>query len=175
MVAPAYTARRAANVATTAPVEAFPTTSPLQPFRGPKLLPGSRPAPDIPQFPASAGTSNPSQVPQAPTVAPIPQQKVLDPHHYANVLDSNFPVPASTATSSKVVDAAPNFRNFLMIRNTDAVSNVLVSFGRQATAQTTLSLSPGQQVLFDSVVPQGDIYVLSSGAAASVSIAYGNT
>jgi hypothetical protein len=148
--------------------------SDLQPPVDPKLMPGGRVGPDVPTMPSSPAMSNPSTTPGQQTIIFPITQKVLDPHHYASVIDGNFPVPATGTPSTKVVDAAPVYRNFLAIRNTDAASNVLVGFGRQANANSTLSLAPGQIVLFDTVVPQGDIYVLSSAAAATVSIAYSN-
>jgi hypothetical protein len=148
--------------------------SDLQPPESNKLLPGERVGPDVPAFPSSPALTNPSAPPQQQAIIFPITQKVLDPHHYASVIDGNFNVPASNTASTKVVDAAPVYRNYLMLRNTDAASNVLVGFGRQANATSTLSLAPGQMVLFDVVVPQGDIYVLSSGAAATISIAYSN-
>jgi hypothetical protein len=101
---------------------------------------------------------------------------VFDGHRYPpDVVDLNFPVPANNAGSTKIVDAPQGYRELLGFRNTDAASNVLISFGKQATSNSFLSLAPGQMVLFDDSVPQGDIFVLSStNVAATVTVFYSN-
>jgi hypothetical protein len=156
---------------------AFPVVdflSNLAPQGEPKLLPGGRVGPDVPTMPASPAYSNPSSNPQPQGIIFPITQKVLDPHHYASVIEGNFPVPASTSPAAKVVDAAPVYRNFLAIRNTDAAANVLLGFGRAASPLSVFSLAPLQLMVLDTVIPQGDIYVLSSAGVASVSIAYSN-
>jgi len=49
-------------------------------------------------------------------------------------------------------------RNFLGLRNTMAAGNMYIDFGQPATQSSLLIVFPGQIIIFDSVVPQDDLY-----------------
>lgn len=94
--------------------------------------------------------------------------EVRNDHAYATVLDASVAV---TTASAKFLDSPTGLRNLLMIRNSSATANVFIGFGRDATTQSTLQIAAGQTVIFDTVVPQDDLYVIGD-AAGSLSFAY---
>lgn len=78
-----------------------------------------------------------------------------------------FPV----TTVSQLILAAPNmYRNLLYIRNSGA-SNIFLDFGQDASTLSIARLEPNEQLLFDTRVPQDDIYVIGAGPS-TVSIAF---
>jgi hypothetical protein len=50
--------------------------------------------------------------------------------------------------------------------------NLYIEFNGVATTGAWLKLTPGQIVLFDTVVPQDDLYVISDAAAGVFAYAY---
>jgi len=90
-------------------------------------------------------------------------------HSYAKAINGVFPAGLS---SVKIIDEAVSYRNFLMFRNPDATAKLYIGFGQDASANSTLILNPGVMVLFDTVVPQDDIYVISDTAGKSVCVHY---
>jgi len=126
---------------------------------------------------------HPQAIPSAPRVPPVGRKSsipgaarlgltsIRDDHHYANLTD----VAASVdVVSAKILDEPPGLRNFLMLRNTSATQTIYIGFGRDATSSSTLAIAAGQTVLFDVVVPQDDVFALSSAAGGSLSFAYSN-
>ena len=87
--------------------------------------------------------------------------QVSEPYRYASLVD--LTVTANT-TSQKFLDQPIGKRNLLGFRNTSATpgETIFIGFGRDATNQSFLSLAPGVLVLFDTVVPQDDLYVASA-------------
>lgn len=57
-----------------------------------------------------------------------------------------------------------NPRNFLGLRNTSTTATAYIGFGSPATVNSWLSLAPGVIVLFDTRIPQDDIYCVGSAA-----------
>lgn len=94
-----------------------------------------------------------------------------EPHRYAQVNGSVI-YSVTTAESSLIIPAPQNFRNFLMMRCTAGA--VFVDFGREASRNAPLYLAANSIVLFDTVVPQDDIYALSDSGTSTISIAFGN-
>lgn len=58
------------------------------------------------------------------------------------------------------------FRNYLLIQNTDSSGNLYVSFGQAATALSSIIIGPGGYYE-PRVVPQNEIYILGNEAAVT--------
>ncbi len=112
-----------------------------------------------------------NSAPTAGQQAGAPLQPVYDMHHYAWAHGSiSFPIPVINQ-SFKFLESQQALRNMLGLRNPNGVGNLYIEFGNQATPNSWLQLAPGQYVLFDMVIPQDDLFVLSDNAAA-VSLTY---
>lgn len=107
-------------------------------------------------------------------------QPVSDSHHYAFLSDLVVAIPQESAL---FLEQPPNRRNMLMLRNSSGVggANLYISFGTPAGLTSTLVLGPataanpsGQIVMFDTVVPQNDVYAFADAAGGVLSYAYGN-
>lgn len=125
--------------------------SPLEPWSAPQYIPPSpHNLPSRPD-PAVAGTADFGSAEVA----------VSEPYRYASIVD--LTVTATTA-SFKFLDQPIGKRNLLGFRNTSATpgETIFIGFGRDANTLSFLSLVPGQIVLFDTVVPQDDLYVASA-------------
>lgn len=91
-----------------------------------------------------------------------PAAAVREAHRYAQI---NGSVVFNIAGASQLIIPAPqNFRNFLIMRNVGA-DQIFIDFGRDATTVSPLMLQSNQQVLFDTVVPQDDIYAICYGSS----------
>ena len=66
-------------------------------------------------------------------------------------------------------------RNFLALRNASATANIYIEFSNQATTNSWLELLPAQIVLFDTVVPQNDLYAIADAAGAVLAYGYSTT
>lgn len=124
----------------------------------------------------------PSSLPDGPNFNPRPQQAppgtpggpvpVFDAHRYA-YLRGEIVMAVPTTAGGVLVLAAPDvLRNTLMIRNSSATANLYIAFGTQATVNSILYLTPNQIVLFDTVVPQDDVWALGDAAAAQITLAF---
>jgi hypothetical protein len=96
---------------------------------------------------------------------------VTEPYRYASIVD--LTVTTSTV-SVKFLDQPIGKRNLLGFRNTSATPGevIYIGFGRDANALSFLSLVPGQIVLFDTVVPQDDLYVASATGTPTLAYIY---
>jgi len=91
-------------------------------------------------------------------------------YRYASLQDVSFTV---STTSYKFLDAPIGKRNMLGFRNASSgTQNLFIGFGAQATTSNWMKIVPGQLVLFDAVVPQDDLYVISDAAGAVFAFAY---
>lgn len=99
---------------------------------------------------------------------------VTAPHWYANLIEGAVPVGTLSIQVSALQQVAPGVRNFLMMRNAGA-TNLFVGFGAAATSNSTLRLTANTIVLFDTVVPQNDIWVLSDAAGGVFSYSFSTT
>jgi hypothetical protein len=141
----------------------FPPVRPL-----PRLTPWSAPQTleAVPEIRRMAPAIASGAVVQARDATPVREA-----HRYAQV---NGSVVFNVTTESQLTLAAPqNFRNMLMMRNAGG-ANVYIDFGRDAAANSPLELVPGAVVLFDVVVPQDDIYAISTGGPSILSVAFSN-
>jgi len=89
---------------------------------------------------------------------------IVDPHRYAWVTSADFRGSVVAASGDLFLRAQNVLRNFLALRNASATANAYIEFGRQADANSTFVLLPGQLMLFDVVVPQDDLFVYFDGA-----------
>lgn len=132
--------------------------SDLEPWNSPTYIP---PSPH--NLPAeTAGTTADSQPSQV---------SVSEPYRYSSIIDLTI---TATQTSVKFLDAPIGRRNMLGFRNVSATSgeNIFIGFGRNATTASWLRLTPGTIVLFDTVVPQDDLYVIAEAGSPVLSYIY---
>ncbi len=125
--------------------------SPLEPWDSPQYIPPSpHNLPSRPD-PAVAGTAD----------FGAGEFSVREPYRYASLVDLTV---TATTTSFKFLDQPIGKRNILAFRNTSGAPGeiIYIGFGRDATTNSWLAIVPGQIVLFDTVVPQDDLYVISA-------------
>lgn len=90
-------------------------------------------------------------------------------YRYASVVTVSLNVDT---TSIKFLDAPIGKRNFLGFRNASATQTLYIDFNANATTGAWLALTAGTLVLFDTVVPQDDLYVVASAAGGVLAYAY---
>lgn len=91
-------------------------------------------------------------------------------HAYANVVQS---ATAIGTTSALIIPQSAARRNFLAVRNASpGTENIYVSFDVDATTLSWLRLAPNQIALFDTVVPQDNVNVISDAATGVVAYAF---
>lgn len=100
-----------------------------------------------------------------------PAAAVREAHRYAQI---NGSVVFNITTASQMILPAPqNFRNMLILRNV-AGNPINLDFGRDADANAPIQLVAGGILLFDTVVPQDDIYAVGIGGTATLSVGFSN-
>lgn len=100
-----------------------------------------------------------------------PAAAVREAHRYAQVNGSV--VFSLNATENQVILPAPqNFRNFLLMRCN--IGAVYIDFGREAGQTAPLFLAANSIVLFDTVVPQDDVYAISVSGISTLSVGFSN-
>lgn len=95
----------------------------------------------------------------------------FEPHRYAQMVEGTVTLGTSDSGVA-IITANSNRRNLLGFRNNDAVATVYIGFGRLSSSLSWLAIPPGDAVLFDTVVPQDDIYASASGVGVTLSYAY---
>ncbi len=125
--------------------------------------------------PATIGP-NPHNLPSRPSPTTTNQPLLPDTvavrevYRYASLQDLQVTVGT---TSFKFLDAPIGKRNLLAFRNASTGGQVIyIGFGRDANTSSFLGLTAGTLVLFDTVVPQDDLYCLASAAGAVLAYAY---
>jgi hypothetical protein len=100
-----------------------------------------------------------------------PAAAVSEAHRYAQI---NGSVVFNITTASQLILPTPqNFRNMLILRNV-AGNPINLDFGRDADANAPIQLVAGGILLFDTVVPQDDIYAVGIGGTATLSVGFSN-
>ena len=95
---------------------------------------------------------------------------ITDPYRFSSIVDLSI---ITTTTSVKFLDQPIGKRNTLGFRNASTTSQVIyIGFGGNATTSSWLRISPGTIVLFDTVVPQDDLYVISDVTAGVLAYVY---
>ena len=119
------------------------------------------------------GNAPPGTLIAPPSVSPVAGSmdpvSMRDLHHYAQVIGLNFSI---ATTSAKFLDQPPTRRNLLMLRNNSATANIYIDFGKDATTNSTLRITPNTVILFDTVVPQDDLYAIADAASAFLSVSF---
>ena len=132
--------------------------SDLEPWNSPTYIP---PSPH--NLPAeTAGVS--SDVPGS-------SFNVSESYRYASIIDLTF---TTGLTSVKFLDAPIGRRNLLGFRNNSGMTgeNIFIGFGRDATINSWLRLTPGTIILFDTVVPQDDLYAIAEAGTPNLGYIY---
>lgn len=120
--------------------------------------------------PGQAGQVRPTMLPTMQDVAPKSEVTVSDNHHFAMMVDLSITTPVSQ--SVKFLDQPNTRRNLLVLRNASAFGDVYIGFGKDASTNSTMKLTPGTMILLDTVVPQDDLYAFGDGAAVTLAFAY---
>jgi len=95
---------------------------------------------------------------------------ITDAYRFASFVDLSI---ITTTTSVKFLDQPIGKRNTLGFRNASAGSQIIyIGFGGNATTSSWLEINPGVIVLFDTVVPQDDLYCISDVTAGVLSYVY---
>lgn len=106
-----------------------------------------------------------------PGVAGGPAVPMDDRYHYA---DMNGEQVVAVGLASLMVLASPAFRrNILAFRNS-GTTNLFLCFGNDASQSSVFRLAPNVMILFDTVVPQDDVFCISDAAGGQLSIGVGN-
>lgn len=133
-----------------------------------------RPLWDTPQWIPHAPHNLPSRPDPAVASSTAPgyadQVSVREAHRYASLIDISVTVGT---TSFKFLDAPIGKRNMLGLRNASTASQIIyIGFNGPASTSSWLALTAGTIILFDTVVPQDDLYALSSAASGTLSYVY---
>jgi len=95
---------------------------------------------------------------------------ITDPYRFASFVDLTI---ITTTASVKFLDQPIGKRNTLAFRNASTSSQVIyIGFGGNASTNSWLQINPGTIVLFDTVVPQDDLYVVSDVTAGVLAYVY---
>lgn len=140
-------------------------------FRGPPVLwPGMREpwrgpnfTPPLPGRPVNPNNTN---FDQSATQPPIPNdgvEAVREDFRFAHInnitLIAPFVTPAPNQPGSILFLSQPNTkRNFLGLRNLMNAGILYIDFGQPASQNSLIAVQPGQLIIFDSVVPQDDLW-----------------
>ena len=122
------------------------------------------------EFAGSVGETQTRGGPRPPTPELFFPPAVPPAHPYANIAQSSTGI----GTESRLIIPQSNARrNFLAIRNASPAAEVIfVAFNVEATTSSWLRLAANQIALFDTVVPQDNVYVISDSATGVVSYAF---
>ena len=143
--------------------QAGQTLSVLEPWSSPAFL---SPAPhNLPKRTDPGTTTQSAGITQPGEVVPI-----RDNYRYASLVTASL---TASTTSVKFLDQPIGKRNFLSFRNASTGGQTLyIEFNAQANTSSWLAIAAGTLVLFDTVVPQDDLYVISSAAGGVLAYAY---
>ena len=141
-----------------------------EPWQNPQYIPG------YPHnLPAKADAGLPSGSGSAlPTTTNFPGYSstvsITDPYRFSSIVDLSI---ITTTSSVKFLDQPIGKRNTLGFRNASTASQVIyIGFGGNASLGSWMQINPGTIVLFDSVVPQDDLYVISDVTGGVLAYAY---
>ena len=95
---------------------------------------------------------------------------ITDAYRFASFVDLSI---ITTTTSVKFLDQPIGKRNTLGFRNSSTTNQVIyIGFGGNATTSSWLQINVGTLVLFDTVVPQDDLYVISDVTGGVLNYVY---
>jgi hypothetical protein len=141
-----------------------------EPWTNPQYIPGyphNLPAKADAGMPSGPGTPS-------PTTTNFPGYSstvsITDPYRFSSLVDLSI---ITTTTSVKFLDQPIGKRNTLGFRNASASSQIIyIGFGGNATTNSWLQINPNSVVLFDTVVPQDDLYVISNVTGGVLAYVY---
>lgn len=110
-----------------------------------------------------------------PGMAPpdTPPMPFDDKYRYATL--SGESIVAVGVASVQALQEPAVRRNLLGFRNSSTGGqNIFIAFGANATTNSFLLLTPNQMVLFDTVVPQDEVYCVASAAGGQLTVAVSN-
>lgn len=91
-------------------------------------------------------------------------------YRYASLVTAGLTI---STTAIKFLDQPIGKRNFLSFRNASTGGQIIyIDFNQQATTNSWLALTAGTLILFDTVVPQDDLYAIASAAGGQLAYAY---
>jgi hypothetical protein len=139
-----------------------------EPWAAPQFVP---PYPH--NLPAKADAGLPSGQ-SSPTSTNFPGYSstvaITDPYRFSSLVDLQV---TTTTISFKFLDQPIGKRNTLAFRNASTANQVIyIGFGGAATTNSWLQINPGSIILFDSVVPQDDLYVVSDVTGGVLAYVY---
>jgi hypothetical protein len=136
--------------------------SDLLPWSSPSFIPGS--PHNLPK------RTEPTSSERSGTYVPGEVVNIRDNYRYASLVTAGLTVGT---TSIKFLDQPIGKRNMLSFRNASTGGQTLyIDFNSQATVGSWLAITAGTIILFDSVVPQDDLYVISSAVGGQLAYAY---
>ena len=124
--------------------------------------------------------TQPQDLPTIPRGAPPPLRRsagarrpaeVYDPHRYAKFSGEQYVSVPVDAPGILALVAPDTRRNSLIVRNTSATANIFIAFGSGASSASIIRLTPNTMILFDTVVPQDDVWAIADAASATLTIA----
>lgn len=134
-----------------------------EPYESPSFVPGS--PNNLPVRPDPVAPVNTTQALKEDGAVPIREI-----YRYASLVTVTITVGT---TSFKFLDQPIGRRNMLGFRNASSAGQILyIEFNGNASSGSWLALTAGTIVLFDTVVPQDDLYVVSSAASGVLAYAY---
>ncbi len=135
------------------------------PWSNPNYLPGAPHNLPARPDPAVAGTAG-----AAGLVVPGDVVNIRENYRYASLIGVSLTVGT---TSVKFLDQPIGKRNMLGFRNASTSSqDLFIEFNANATTNSWLKLTAGTIVLFDTVVPQDDLYVISSASGGTLAYVF---
>ena len=155
-------------------IDPWPAVNPVMP---------SRPGGNAFTVGAGAGAAASGPIPNLPGVGgsrvPVGSASIYDMCRFAT-LNGSKAFSIGTASSTPILDQSPSYRNFLHLRNASGTggANLYVNFGDVAIADGTgiagsgFRLEPNEQLLFDSVVPQDDLYAIADAAGGLLVVSW---
>lgn len=145
------------------PVVPFPSQQPWSDLKDFPLGPVDR----LTRTKLPGGATFPPGVP-----APAPSISFFDPWHVARFNGWQTALIDSIGNGTLFIPESNDYRNALFIRNVDTVLNLAIAFGSGSGASAPLILSPGEQVFFDVVVPQDDVWGFGVGGNLTASFMF---
>lgn len=124
----------------------------------------NRPLWDQPQY-IGGNPNNLASIRKPTTVKEMTPAEVYvnEPHRYASITE--VAIYASNTYYVKFLDAPVGKRNMLMFRNADLAGVIYIGFNAIPSNISVLAVQPGQLIVFDTVVPQDDLYVVADIAS----------
>lgn len=102
----------------------------------------------------------------------VPNNMVREAHRYASPIEIPFSLDANTSTM--VLQLPTGLRNFLMFRATETTNGIYISFGTSASLSSILRLTANQMAMFDTVVPQTEVFAYCPDDPGVLTIAFAN-